>query len=513
LTRFFSSFGPVYEVSLVRRYKNKLSYFEELDELEEELKEEELEVILGGGDKENVASIKKEKEKLQRYINTLQIHPKTISVYVHFQYEKSKVDCLTYFNDHYLFNTCSHGYMRSCCCCCVDEPTDKYLFNGEKLLIKSEKVPSPEDINWSSFELTFCSRFFRGLLAFLIIMIFLAVSCGIIGLCSLYISSHASNCSDVVIPTTVAQAQASNSTIAVKCYCEANLIASFSDSSIKTVCSSYLTGIEISQGIQYAVIVTSSITNYIFGLIVDKLINFVRPVSKSSGMLTKTTIYTIFIIFNSIFVPLLIYADIFGLQPSNYVSFITILSSDIKNFFAIDNLSFYPDFNAVWYKNVSVIYVNFIIVNTAVTWVFFLLDKCTSSKSSLEDDEGKILQKNMNEQITSYKLDVYKEAANCYLILVMCSLFCAGVPVLIPLGFVNIFSRYVTNRSLLQNNSSRIEGLGEEFSSLTLGFFPMLLMASPLIGEWMLVANSNIYPNQLPMNFPYFNNLYVELDR
>lgn len=33
LTRFFSSFGPVYEVSLVRRYKNKLSYFEELDEL------------------------------------------------------------------------------------------------------------------------------------------------------------------------------------------------------------------------------------------------------------------------------------------------------------------------------------------------------------------------------------------------------------------------------------------------------------------------------------------------
>lgn len=33
LQRFFSSFGPVYEISLVRRYKNKLSYFEELDEL------------------------------------------------------------------------------------------------------------------------------------------------------------------------------------------------------------------------------------------------------------------------------------------------------------------------------------------------------------------------------------------------------------------------------------------------------------------------------------------------
>jgi RNA recognition motif-containing protein len=34
LSRFFASFGPVYEVSLVRRHKNKLQYFEELGELE-----------------------------------------------------------------------------------------------------------------------------------------------------------------------------------------------------------------------------------------------------------------------------------------------------------------------------------------------------------------------------------------------------------------------------------------------------------------------------------------------
>jgi hypothetical protein len=38
LERLFSVFGPVYEVSLVRRFKNKLSYFEELDEIEEEIK-------------------------------------------------------------------------------------------------------------------------------------------------------------------------------------------------------------------------------------------------------------------------------------------------------------------------------------------------------------------------------------------------------------------------------------------------------------------------------------------
>jgi hypothetical protein len=330
-----------------------------------------------------VNELRRNKEKLQRYISTLQIRPRTISAYVHFQYEKSKSDCLTYFNNHYLFDNCSHAYMRACCCCCVDRPEEKYLFNGQPLLIKSERVPTPEDINWGSFELSFCSRFCRVFCAFTIILIFLAVSCAIIGLCSLYISSHASNCEDVAVPGTYAQALTTTDTVALKCYCEVNLINSFSDNNIKTICSPYLTDIQVSQGIQYAVIFTSSITNFIFGLIVDKLVNFVRPVSKSGGLLTKTTIYTIFIIFNSLFIPLMIYANVFGFQPSNYVSFITIVSTDVKNFFAVSNLSFYPTFNNVWYKNVSVIYVNFVLVNTAIIWVFFLIDKCTASKESL----------------------------------------------------------------------------------------------------------------------------------
>ena len=35
LEYFFASFGPIYEVSLVREFENKLSYFEDLDSLEE----------------------------------------------------------------------------------------------------------------------------------------------------------------------------------------------------------------------------------------------------------------------------------------------------------------------------------------------------------------------------------------------------------------------------------------------------------------------------------------------
>lgn len=216
----------------------------------------------------------------------------------------------------------------------------------------------------------------------------------------------------------------------------------------------------ISQGIQYAVILTSAITNFIFGVVVDKLVNCVRPASKSSGMVYKIAIYTFFLCFNSVLIPVLIYADIFGFAPSKYVSFLTLISTDIKNFFALSSLTFYPDFNSTWYRNVSSVYVNFLVMDSAITWVMFILDKCKSSYSSLQDDQGKILQKHMNEKITSYKLNIYKEISYLYMTIFMVTLFMAGVPALVPLGFISIFSRYACNRMLLQGSSCKIEGLG-----------------------------------------------------
>jgi hypothetical protein len=95
----------------------------------------------------------------------------------------------------------------------------------------------------------------------------------------------------------------------------------------------------------------------------------------------------------------------------------------------------------------------------------------------------------------------------------MISLFCVGIPVLLPIGMICLWSKYVTNRSLLQKNSSRIDGLGEDFSSLTLSLIPFIIILSPIVGEWMLTANYDIYNANLPMSFPYFQGLSVILDR
>lgn len=114
-----------------------------------------------------------------------------------------------------------------------------------EILIKNDEVPAPEDINWDSFEISICSKVMRLLFAALIILIFLCLSCAIIGLCTIYVSTHSSNCDSVTIPSSLAQAQASTDPTVKTCYCNANVLTSLTDSSIQSYCSSELQSIYI----------------------------------------------------------------------------------------------------------------------------------------------------------------------------------------------------------------------------------------------------------------------------
>ena len=97
-----------------------------------------------------------------------------------------------------------------------------------------------------------------------------------------------------------------------------------------------------------------------------------------------------------------------------------------------------------------------LVIDSLFISIMFCVSKCRANKSSLEDEEGKMLQKHMNEEITSFSLDVYKEAAYFYMFLFMTALFFVGMPVLLPLFWLNTFLRYSFNRSLLQSNSTKI---------------------------------------------------------
>lgn len=128
----------MYECSLVYDYRDKLKYFQEVDELDEEIKECELEIRLGGGDLDDLESLKKNKHELVEDINKMRISPHVLSAYVHFEYVKGKEDLLKYYSDHYMFDRGLHNCWKAICSCCISDPEPRYLFRGEvELKVKS----------------------------------------------------------------------------------------------------------------------------------------------------------------------------------------------------------------------------------------------------------------------------------------------------------------------------------------------------------------------------------------
>lgn len=258
----------------------------------------------------------------------------------------------------------------------------------------------------------------------------------------------------------------------------------------------------ISQGIQYAVVAISAITNTLFGFVVDKIINFTRPNSYSSGLMGKTSVYTLFLIFNTVFIPILIYSNIYGFKTTEYASLLTIISADLKNALRVNELTFYLDFERVWYSNVSPIFTNFLIMDTIFTWIFFVYNKIMGDKEGLKDDEGTILQKTMNEKITSFKYNIYVEFAYFNLITFMGTFLSGGLPVILPLAFLSLISRYITSRSMIQTMSSKIEGLGVDFMAYPFTFLPFLIIFGSLFSCWMLTGNEALRPPNLNILIP-----------
>lgn len=108
----------------------------------------------------------------------------------------------------------------------------------------------------------------------------------------------------------------------------------------------------------------------------------------------------------------------------------------------------------------------------------------------------------MNEKITAFKYNLYIEFAYFNLIIFMGVFLSGGMPVMIPLAFLSLISRYITSRSIIQTLSSKIEGLGVEFMSYPFTFLPILIITGSLFSCWMLTANESLQPPNLLINIP-----------
>lgn len=94
------------------------------------------------------------------------------------------------------------------------------------------------------------------------------------------------------------------------------------------------------------------------------------------------------------------------------------------------------------------------------------------------------------------------ETAYAFLVTFMCMIYCAGIPVIIPLGALSMISRYIVNKHMIINHSKRIDGLSENFNYLSVVILPFSVVFGCFIGIWMLTASSYIYPDKMNVQIP-----------
>ncbi len=120
--------------------------------------------------------------------------------------------------------------MRGCCCCCINKPDERGVYHNSTLMVANDSPPTPSDINWTNYDLSTCGKVLRVSLSILIILLFLGVNSTIVGLCGVYISSHSNDCDSIDTSTyTASSAAATGDSTILRCYCNANLVASFTD--------------------------------------------------------------------------------------------------------------------------------------------------------------------------------------------------------------------------------------------------------------------------------------------
>lgn len=247
----------------------------------------------------------------------------------------------------------------------------------------------------------------------------------------------------------------------------------------------------------------------IFTIVVEKLVDFTRPSSLTSAHISKTVVLFLFLFINTCIVPVLIFSDINGVQISKSLSLLDLNTKDIP---------YFSDFSSEWYRTVSPYFTNFLIIDVIVVWFKFVWQVCRAScKLSLaKKKEGKTIQRRLNKEMTDYQIDLINYLSEAMLIVFIGVVYCAGIPILLPLCLLSLISRYITAKALLLGYSSRIDGVTEDLNEISYILMPLASLFGCLMGIWMLTANSQIYPGVLPVSLPVptaiatlYNNIFV----
>lgn len=196
--------------------------------------------------------------------------------------------------------------------------------------------------------------------------------------------------------------------------------------------------------------VASAITNVLLSVVVEYIVKFMKPITKSSEQNVNFVVILLSTLFNSCFLPLFLNASVFGYTPNTYLH--------IFNFVNFTNVKNYSDFVPDWYAYVSPYFVNLFLVAIIMPWINLLKVVVINAirRCWIKRNIDHMLQKQADRNIIQYRFDIAAQSALLILNTTICFIYASSMPVLPLLHLVAIGSLYVTDKICLLKYSRRI---------------------------------------------------------
>jgi hypothetical protein len=263
----------------------------------------------------------------------------------------------------------------------------------------------------------------------------------------------------------------------------------------------------MTNALQIGASILSSVTNAILGIIISVIAKkLLRPntIPKEYVFVFWGVLFSNFI--NSCLIPLLLNANVFGVQFVSYLRFI--------DFMDFSKMSIFNDFTTDWYALVSPYYLNMVIISAFISPIIGIfitaLKNCLtqwSVKSMCEnkDKEDPVIQKEANNKITSFTFQFAEETSQIVLFLLISVMYSGLIPLLIPVFGLGLIVWYVCKRAMVVKYSVKVPA-DETLNESVLTAIPFIILIHSFFSVWSHTASGVFDVNSplLKFNWSFF---------
>ena len=318
------------------------------------------------------------------------------------------------------------------CPCCIDKEKRKLFWRGRG--IRARDPPEPDDIIWENFKYSFLQRIQRTIITYLICILIIAVSFGMVFGLS---------------------------------YLQEQLYGDDTENGDSNIVLKYLTSLSIT--------VVISIINTLIQLVLEKLTYMEKPISKSNYVLSLSVTLFIFTFLNSAIVPLICKYIVAIQKEDNQERTIDYYVKRKRDDLIIDDMFIYFVVNAII---------------TPLFWKFNFtyLYKCIKIKC-LNKEKIHMTQKKLNELYEYPDMDLAYKLSYLVKTLSMCFFYFAIFPEGFIIAFIGFIFAYWIEKYIFTHQCKRPDMLDEIIQKYYANYFIVVLFIGS-IGDYIFLHNA-----------------------